>query len=120
MARSQRVSGPGARSSQRVSTGKARPSDEIRGALSSISATGPASSVADITRMRRSGRSAPRASHVSARPRSALRERSWNSSKMTVPIPARSGASCTIRVRMPSVTTSMRVASDTFASPRMR
>jgi hypothetical protein len=40
MARSQRVSGPGARSSQRVSTGKARPSDEIRGASSSIAATG--------------------------------------------------------------------------------
>jgi hypothetical protein len=77
----------------------------------------PASSVADITRMRRSGRSAPRASHVSARPRSALRERSWNSSKMTVPMPGRSGASCTMRVRMPSVTTSIRVVRDLRFAP---
>ena len=53
----------GARS-QRVSTGKARPSDVMIGASSSSAATGAASSVADITRSRRSSRSAPRNLHA--------------------------------------------------------
>ncbi len=61
---------------QRVSTGKARPSARITGASSSRAATGAASSVADITTSSRSSRSAPRASQLSASPRSALRERS--------------------------------------------
>ena len=85
------------RSSQRVSTGKARPSAVITGASSISAATGPASSVADMTRRRRSGRSAPRTSSASARPRSAWRARSWNSSKMMQPMPGklrgRTGAS---------------------------
>ena len=46
------------RSSQRVSTGQARPSAVRIGASSISAATGAASSVADITRRRRSGRSA--------------------------------------------------------------
>ena len=59
------------RSSQRVSTGKARPSAVRIGASPISAATGAASRVADITRSRRSGRSAARTSSASARPRSA-------------------------------------------------
>ena len=95
------------RGSQRVSTGKARPSERMTGA-SSRAATGSASSVADITTMARSGRSAARASHASARPRSAFRLRSWNSSKIRQPTPGKSGSDWIMRVRIPSVTTSIR------------
>ena len=111
--------GGGGRSRQRRSTMKPRPSEVTTGA-SSIAATGPASSVADVTSICRSGRNACRTSHVSARPRSAFRERSWNSSKTTQPTPASSGSLWIIRVRMPSVTTSIRVAAETSASPRIR
>ena len=106
------------RSSQRVSTGKARPSERMTGAPSKSVATGWASSVADMTTSARSGRSAARASHARASPRSAFRLRSWNSSKMTQPTPSSEGSDCSIRVRMPSVTTSIRLPGTD--SPRMR
>ena len=48
-----------------------------------------------------------------ARRRVARRWRSWRSSNRTAPMPASSGSSWIRRVRMPSVTTSMRVAADT-------
>ena len=106
------------RSSQRVSTGQARPSAVTTGAPPISSATGAASSVADITRSSRSGRSAARTSSASASPRSACSARSWNSSKITQPTPGSSGSDWIIRVRMPSVTTS--IAAPGTASPRMR
>ena len=118
-ASARRALGPRGRSSHRVSTGKLRPS-EVRTGAPISSATGPASSVADIASRIRSSRSAPATSRHSASPRSAFSDRSWNSSKITAPIPGRSGADCSIRVRMPSVTTSIRVCFDTFAAPRMR
>ncbi len=112
--------GPGdqGRSSQIVSTGCARPSAVTSGAPPISAATGAASSVADIAISARSGRSAERASSASARPRSACRPRSWNSSKITQPTPGRSGADCSIRVSTPSVTTSIRAPGT--LSPRMR
>ena len=61
-----------------------------------------------------------RTSSASARPRSPARWRSWNSSNSSAPIPANSGSSCSIRVRMPSVTTSIRLRTEIFASPRIR
>ena len=114
--RAPRASG---RSSQRVSTGNIRPWDVIRGASISA-ATGPASSVADIATSIRSSRSAPAISRHSASPKSAFSERSWNSSKITAPTPDSSGSDWIIRVRIPSVTTSIRVPGPTFDSPRMR
>ena len=59
-----------------VVTGNARPSDVITGASFSIAATGPASSVADMTTIYRSSRNAFAISQVSARPKSAFSERS--------------------------------------------
>ncbi len=106
------------RSSHRVSTGNARPSAVRTGASPISAATGAASSVADIASRRRSGRSAARISSASARPRSPCRLRSWNSSKIRQPMPGSSGFDWIIRVRMPSVTTSIRRPGT--ASPRMR
>ena len=107
-------------SRQRMSTGWARPRAVITGASPISAATGPASSVADITNSARSSRSAPASSRHSASPRSALSERSWNSSKITAPTPDSSGSDWIIRVSTPSVTTSMRVLSDVLVAPRMR
>ena len=67
--------------------------------------------LADITTTRRSSRS-PRASSVSARPRSPSRLRSWNSSKITAATSPSSGSARIIRVNTPSVTTSIRVRRD--------
>ena len=120
MTASKRAVGSGLRGSQRVSTAKARPCEVTRGASCIRRATGSASRVADMTITTRSSRSAPRSSKVSARPKSACRLRSWNSSKITAPTPGRSGSDWIMRVRMPSVTTSMRVARVTLASPLMR
>ncbi len=72
------------------------------------------SSVADMITRRRSGRSDACTSSASAAPRSPCRWRSWNSSNRIAPMPASSGSSWIMRVRMPSVTTSMRVRADTF------
>ena len=46
-------------------------------------------------------------SSASARPRSPARWRSWNSSNSSAPTPSSIGSSCSMRVRMPSVTTSI-------------
>src|SRR5579859_6271374 len=56
----------------------------------------------------------------SASPRSAFKLRSWNSSKMMQPNPERAESSCSRRVSIPSVTTSMRVSPLTRVSNRVR
>ena len=92
-----------------VSTGKARPSDVRIGAFISRG---------HGRRIERGGHHqqdqivAQRARDFEAQrqPRSALSERSWNSSKITAPMPESSGSDWIIRVRIPSVTTSIRVA----------
>ena len=66
---------------------------------------------------RRSGRRPPRASRVRARARSVWRLRSWTSSKITRPMPGRDGSRWRRRVRMPSVTTSIRVPARPGARP---
>ena len=83
--------------------------DSTTGASPSSRATRAPSRVADMTRRRRSSRSPPWASSASARPRSASRQRSWNSSKSTAATPSSAGSSRIMRVNTPSVTTSMRV-----------
>jgi len=90
------------------------------GASPSSLATRAPSSVADITRMRRSSRKPSAASRASARPRSASSERSWNSSNRTAAMPFSSGSSRICREKIPSVTTSIRVARDTFEPNRTR
>ncbi len=100
-------------------TGKLRPGLLIRGASSQRPIRSP-SRVADITSRRRSGRRVACTSKASAAPRSPARCRSWNSSKITAPTPDSSGSPWINRVRMPSVTTSMRVAALTRDSKRMR
>ena len=103
----------------RISTGKLRPAETKRGASRKRASRSP-SSVADITTKRRSGRTAACTSKHSARPRSLAKLRSWNSSKITAEMPSNSGSSCSRRVRMPSVTISMRVWADILRSKRMR
>src|SRR5271170_4923108 len=76
-------------------------------------ATRAPSSVADMTRMRRSWRNAPCISSASASPRSASSERSWNSSNKIAPTLSKAGSSRIIRVKTPSVTTSIRVPAET-------
>ena len=100
-------------------TGYERPSDDSRGASIRAASAAP-SSVADITSSRRSGRSCACTSSARARPRSPARWRSWNSSKTMAATLSRVGSSWIIRVRMPSVSTSMRVAAETLFSKRMR
>ncbi|MCW0463656.1 hypothetical protein NB705_000729 [Xanthomonas sacchari] len=102
-----------------ISTGKLRPALDSRGASRNCARRSP-SSVADITTMRRSSRTCACTSRASARPKSAARWRSWNSSNSSAPTPSSIGSSCSMRVRMPSVTTSMRVRADTLFSKRMR
>ena len=90
------------------------------GAALSNRATAAPSRVADMTRIRRSSRSTPWASRASASPRSASRLRSWNSSKITAPTPSRLGSPRIIRLKTPSVTTSIRVRAETFDCMRTR
>ena len=75
------------------------------------------SRVADMTMIRRSGLRAPASRHR-ARARSPFRFRSWNSSKTTRPVPDSSGSPWILRVRIPSVRTSIRVDGETFLSIR--
>ncbi len=103
-----------------TSTGWLLPALVSTGASSSSAASGSASSVADITITRRSGLSACCDSRTSARPRSASSERSWNSSNSTAATPPSSGSRWSMRTRMPSVTTSMRVRAETLVSTRVR
>ena len=98
----------------------ARPADCTTGASPSFAAMPCASSVADITSSFSSGARFACASSVSARPRSACRLRSWNSSNMTRPTPSSAASCCNMRVSTPSVTTSMRVSRETRVSMRMR
>ena len=98
-----------ARGSYRTSIGYGRPGTSITGQSSRKAATGPASSVADITRSRRSSR-ARHACRAKASARSAWRLRSWNSSSTIVRKPLSSGSDWSRRVRMPSVATSRRVS----------
>ena len=69
-----------------------------------------------MTTSRRSGLSADRVSDASASATSASRLRSWNSSKTIANTPSREGSRCSRRTSTPSVTTSTRVAGDTFDS----
>jgi hypothetical protein len=110
------VEGPS--QSMRTGWGVAPPS--MTGAPSSTSATAAPSSVADITTRRRSGRSVARMSSSSASAVSTSRLRSWNSSRTTAAMPSSDASACRRRISTPSVTTSTRVAPDTFVSPRMR
>ena len=102
-----------------TATGWPRPSLDSRGASRNAARRCP-SRVADITTIRRSSRRPACTSRASARPRSAARWRSWNSSNSRAPMPSSSGSSWIIRVRMPSVTTSIRVRADTLFSKRIR
>ncbi len=90
--------GPGSRSPAHRPAGRATPAP---------------SRVADITSRRRSSRSTAWLSRAKARPRSASRLRSWNSSKSTPATPSSPGSSRIMRVKTPSVTTSMRVRAET-------
>ena len=105
---------------QCVSTGKARPCAVTTGAPPRSAATRSPSSVADITTMRKSGRSSSAVRSASASPVSATTLRSWNSSKITQHTPSSVGSLASIRVSTPSVTTSMRVAGPLSVSPRTR
>ena len=91
-----------------TSTGNVRPSDTITGAARNA-ATGSGSSVADITTSLRSGRAPRRSRWHSASARSPARWRSWNSSRITTPMPRSVGSPSSWRVRTPSVTKRMRV-----------
>ncbi|VFU09525.1 conserved protein of unknown function [Methylocella tundrae] len=112
------IRSPGFRPIYLVTIGKARPSLRMTGASSRSAATRAPSSVADMTRMRKSSRSADAASRQSASERSASRERSWNSSKMTSPTSASAGSPRIIRAKTPSVTISMRVLLETCVCER--
>ena len=76
--------------------------------------------VADIRRIRKSGRNTCCASRVSAKATSVVKLRSWNSSKITTETPSSPGSSTSRRTRTPSVSTSIRVPEDTFCSNRIR
>ena len=107
---------------QMMSTGCCRPTLEIIGAGSASPrslAKRCVSAVADIASTRRSGRRFLRASRQSASPISVGRFLSWTSSKMTKPTPGSSGSFCKRRVRIPSVTTSMRVLGPIWRSSRV-
>ena len=108
------------RGSQRASTGNMRPALVTIGAPPSSRAIGSPSSVADMTRMRRSSRTSCCECLTSASPRSACSERSWNSSKITSPTPSSVGSLLSMRVRTPSVTTSIWVFAPTRVSRRTR
>ena len=81
-------------------------------------ATVSVSSVADITRSRRSGRKARRTSSDIANPKSHCMERSWNSSNTISPTSEISGSRSRRWARSPSVTISRRVRADTLRSSR--
>src|SRR5947207_1679649 len=89
------------------------------GQLPRYSATGSASSVADITASFRSCRSDCWRSLTSAKATSLRRFRSWNSSKSTMPTSLNLRSSCSQRSRMPSVTKQMRVPRLVWSSNRI-
>ena len=108
----------GAGGIQCISTSNIRPSLATTGA-SSKCVSPSTSGVADIARIRRSGRIVDATSSASARPRSVVRLRSCTSSKMTMPTPGSSGSFWRRRVSTPSVTTSMRVLGPMWRSSRV-
>ena len=88
------------------------PSDLNIGQPSRYRATGAASSVADITTIRRSGRvRCSRFNNASAK--SLSKWRSWNSSSTTASTPLRLGSESSRRVKTPSVTNRSRVRGPT-------
>ena len=100
---------PSIPSAQVTSTGNGRPSTSTIGQSKRNALTSRGSIVADMTIRRRSSR-ARMVSRQKARARSAWTDRSWNSSMMTQDTPSSSGSSMNRRVRMPSVTTRIRVS----------
>ena len=118
-ASSEALSGVASSAGRRMVTGNIRPLPSTRGASRSLQRD-RVSIVADIRTSRRSGRRICRASRVMARATSEGRLRSWNSSKITAETPSRAGSSTSRRTRMPSVSTSMRVRSETQESKRIR
>ena len=92
----------------------------ITGASPSKAATRAPSSVADITSSFKSSRRPCCTSRASARPRSASKDRSWNSSNSTAATPSSEGSSSTSRVNTPSVMTSMRVRLEILEPKRTR
>ncbi|MCY1293060.1 hypothetical protein D9M69_436720 [compost metagenome] len=106
---------------QRMSTGNIRPSLRTTSASLSILERRSPSSVADITKtLSGVSLSSSRPLRVNAKARSASKLRSWYSSMMTRPTPSSAGSSCKRLVRIPSVTTSMRVSVPTLLSNRIR
>ena len=102
-----------------TSTGNILPSLVITGAASKAESFS-ASAVADIARMRSSGRRPRCRSRTKARARSASRLRSCTSSKITSPMPSSPGSESRREVSSPSVITSMRVFGPTALSSRVR
>ncbi len=102
-----------------ISTSCIRPSLSITGISPSTATSDWVSGVADMARIRRSGRRVAATSSVSANPMSVGRFRSCTSSKITRPTPGNSGSPCSRRVRMPSVTTSIRVSGPMWRSSRV-
>ena len=89
--------------------GTAGPGFPPSGSRPSNGRSGSGASVADITTSFKSGRTVCCTRRTMARARSLLRLRSWNSSKTTTPTDSRNGSSWSIRSRIPSVTTWIRV-----------
>ena len=85
--------------------------------MSNKSETGPTSKVADMTIIFKSFRRTSASCKLSARPRSAFIDRSWNSSKIIQPTLDRLGSDWIILIRMPSVITTIRVCLLTLLSP---
>ena len=79
----------------------------------------PVCAVADIARIFTSEPKVRIASRRNASPRSVGTLRSCTSSKMTIAVPSSVGSFCRRRVRMPSVTTSMRVFGPILRSSRV-
>ena len=106
-----------------MSTGKVRPSDVTTGASPKESArtceNNSAWAVADMARIFTSESKVLIASRRNAKPRSVGTLRSCTSSKMTRPVPSSVGSFCKRLVKMPSVTTSMRVDAPMRRSSRV-
>ncbi len=113
---SERRCGSG-RSACSTATSKRRPSLRTM-AHPRCAATGPASSVADMTSTLRSGRGPRKSCSKSASATSPCRCRSWNSSSTTAETPRRSGSASSRRVSTPSVTYRSRVRGPVASSNR--
>ena len=85
--------------------------------MSNKSETEPTSKVADMTIILKSLLKISAICKLSARPKSELIDRSWNSSKIIQPTSDKLGLDCIIRISMPSVMTTIRVCLLTLVSP---